>query len=58
MMSSKKRAAFGTLLVLILCLNCGPGGAQLIPLFDWVFSFFGGYEEVPYTVVRNVTDVS
>lgn len=45
-------------LLFILILNVGVNQGQFIPIFDWVRSFFGHYEQPPYTSVRNITTVS
>lgn len=52
----QKSVALGAIFLLVLCGNVGQ--AQLVPIFDWVMSFFGSYEEPPYSVVRNISDVS
>lgn len=52
----QKSVAFAAIFLLVLCGNVGQ--AQLIPIFDWVMSFFGSYEEPPYEVLRNITEVS
>lgn len=54
--SHDKSVAFGAIFVLVLCSNVGQ--AQLIPIFDWVMSFFGSYEEPPFFLVRNITEVN
>jgi len=55
-MSYQKSFAFGAIFVLVLCSNVGE--AQLFPIFDWVRSFFGNYEEPPYQLRRNLSDVN
>lgn len=46
------------LTILLLTLSTGLCGAQFIPIFDWVRSFFGSYEQPPYSVIRKITTVS
>jgi hypothetical protein len=43
---------FGTLLVIVL--SVGEARAQVLPILDWVVSFFGSYEQPPYTLVKNL----
>ncbi|CAL8086857.1 unnamed protein product [Orchesella dallaii] len=53
-MSYQRSFAFGAIFVLVLCSSVGQ--AQLLPIFDWVRSFFGNYEEPPYQLVANLSD--
>lgn len=55
-MSHERSLVFGTLFVLVLSSNVGQ--AELLPIFDWVMSFFGSYEGPPFTSIQNLTDVS
>lgn len=45
------------LVLVLLALFGGVAESQFIPIFDWVRSFFGKYEEPNYVSIKNLTEV-
>ncbi|OXA61495.1 heme-binding protein 2 [Folsomia candida] len=43
-------------ILLVATFHVGITESQFIPIFDWISSFFGSYEQPGYTSVRNITD--